>query len=111
MATDDTIMIVKAALYALKRIYREGYAFMKAGVMLMDLCPRTMRQATLFDDEAALTRRARLMTTMDSINREFGRGAIRLASSGTGEAWKMRQSRKSPSWTTNWHELPRAKVL
>ncbi|WP_460531138.1 DUF4113 domain-containing protein [Chitinimonas naiadis] len=84
---------------------------MKAGVMLMDLCPRTMRQTTLFEVEAELSRRTRLMATVDSINQEFGRGTIRLASSGTGEAWKMRQSRKSPSWTTNWRELPQAKVL
>lgn len=107
--TDDTIMLTKAALFGLRRIYKPGFLYMKAGVMLVDLVPRNQRQATLFDDEAALTRRMHLMATIDRVNQEFGRSTVRLASAGTEAAWKMRQNRKSPSYTTRWEELPIAK--
>lgn len=104
--TDDTIMLTKAALFGLRRIFKPGFLYMKAGVMLVDLVPRSQRQATLFDDEAALARRMKLMATLDRVNQEFGRGTLRLASAGTEAAWKMRQDRKSPNYTTRWSELP-----
>lgn len=107
-ATDDTIQLTRAALAALSLIYRHGYAFQKAGVMLMDLRPKTKRQAGLFDDPVSLARRERLMATLDKVNREMGRGTLRLASAGLDPIWKMRQDRKSPSYTTRWLELATA---
>ncbi|GAB3249280.1 Y-family DNA polymerase [Chitinimonas naiadis] len=103
--TDDTAVLTQAALLGLKRIFREGFLFMKAGVMLMDLVPQSQRQANLFEDTAHLAKRSKLMATIDAINGEYGRGSIRLACAGVNAAWEMRQSRKSPNYTTSWAEL------
>ena len=37
--TSDTRFLVKTALWILKRIYRSGYVYQKAGVLLNDLVP------------------------------------------------------------------------
>lgn len=104
--TDDTLLITSAALTGLKHLFKPGYAYQKAGIMLLDLQPLSARQPTLFDDVASLERRRKLMSVMDTINSEFGRGSLRLASSGTKPAWAMRQERRSPRYTTQWTELP-----
>lgn len=53
------------------------------------------------------------MTTMDVINQQYGRGAVQLASAGlTGQRrkWTMRQSLKTPNYTTSWKDLPIARA-
>jgi len=47
-ATDDTLRLTKAALWGLKRIYRSGYAYQKAGIVLMNLTDSANQQASLF---------------------------------------------------------------
>ena len=51
------------------------------------------------------------MATLDRINRRFGRGSAGLGASGWQEkpAWGMRQLNLSPSYTTFWDDLPRAR--
>jgi DNA polymerase V len=104
-ASDDTSQLIRVALWALKRIYRPGFRYAKAGVMLMDLGPAGRRQPTLFIDDAAERRSATLMLTLDSINRKMGKDALFLASSGIGKAWRMQQGNKSPCYTTSWRQL------
>lgn len=105
-ASDDTLQLTRAALWILKRIYRPSYAYAKAGVMLLDLQPNTGIQGHLFLESADPLKRARLNDTMDKINRQWGRGTLRLASAGFNHGWKMRQNRVSPCWTTRWKDLP-----
>ncbi|MHB1247829.1 MAG: Y-family DNA polymerase [Polaromonas sp.] len=104
-ASDDTSQLIRVALWALKRIYRSGFRYAKAGVMLMDLGPAGNRQPTLFTDAVAERRSATLMLTLDSINRKMGKDALFLASSGIGKAWRMQQGNKSPCYTTHWKQL------
>ncbi|MBV1776010.1 Y-family DNA polymerase [Burkholderiaceae bacterium DAT-1] len=104
-ATDDTLLLTYYALFGLERIFKEGFAYQKAGVMLMDLIDRSQAQPSLLDDVVELERRKRLMTVMDRINGEFGRGSIQLASAGVKPIWRMRQDRRSPRYTTRWGEL------
>lgn len=108
-ATNDTLKLTQAALWGLKRIYRPGYRYAKAGVMLMDLAPAASQQNSLFVDEVAEESATQLMQTMDSINRKMGKDAIFLASAGTGKHWRMKQGNKSPCYTTNWDELAEAR--
>lgn len=49
---------------------------------------------------------AALMQTMDNINRKMGKESIKLASEGFRRPWKMRQDNKSPTYTTNWDDIP-----
>lgn len=96
-STDDTLQLVKTALWVLKRLYKPHYAYAKAGVYLGDLMPRTSAQPT--------SRSQNLMSTIDQIQAKMGRGTIKLASEGMNYAWKMRSGRKSPNYTTSWNGL------
>ncbi len=104
-AADDTSRLVRAALWGLKQIYRPGYRYAKAGVMLMELGPAGCQQQALFGDEGAEKRSARLMQALDSINRKMGKDTLFLASSGIVKGWGMKQGNRSPCYTTDWGEL------
>lgn len=109
--SDDTLLLTKAALWILQRIYQPGYAYAKAGVMLLDLQANTGIQGHLFLQTADPLKRASLNETMDQINRHWGRGTVRLASAGFNHGWKMRQEHLSPSWTTRWGEIPTVQCI
>lgn len=106
--SDDTLLLTKAALWVLKRIYQPGYSYAKAGVMLLEIQDNTAIQGNLFLQSADPLKRANLNDTMDQINRRWGRGTLKLASAGFNQGWKMRQENLSPCWTTRWEDIPRA---
>lgn len=108
-ATDDTLLIGKAALVGLRRIFRSGYDYKKAGIQLGEIAPKLNRQATLFDDVPELARRSRLNATLDRLNAKFGRGSMVVAAAGTEKAWTMRRQNLSPAYTTDWDSLPEVK--
>jgi len=104
--TDDTRFLTKVAIWGLRRIYRRGYQYQKAGVMLSELVSRQYRQLDLFGSISTVdTKSSKLMSVMDQINARMGRGTIKLASEGFKQPWKMKQGNKSPNYTTNWDEL------
>lgn len=104
-ATDDTRLLVKYALAALKEIYRPGFNYAKAGMMLTQLMPRQAQQQSLFSPYRSSAKQDSLMTTLDAINQRMGKSTLRLASEGFRSPWKMKQDNKSPSYTTDWHQL------
>lgn len=103
-ASSDTRRLTAAALFGLKRIYRPGYLYKKAGVMLMELQPDTMRQASLFRERD--DRSDRLMQVMDRLNNEYGRNTLYIASSGIQQRWATQFEMRTPRYTTCWDELP-----
>ena len=103
--TDDTRLLCRAALGALRQIYRSGYAYQKAGVMLTEIIAATARPRTLFDDVAAQQKSASLMDTLDRINRRMGSGTVQLLGEGIGKSWSMRRGNMSQRYTTEWDEL------
>lgn len=104
--TDDTRTLTRAALSGLTLIYRPGYRYKKAGVMLMLLSDKHTRQSSLFDDSIGNQRSSELMSTVDLINADFGRGTLRWGASGIGTGWSMLSENRSPRYTTRWDELP-----
>jgi DNA polymerase V len=104
-ATSDTIRLTRAALWGLKRIYRPGFAYQKAGVMLMELHSEDQVQGVLFATVAPA--RPALMDVIDRANSRWGGGTLKLASEGVRKPWQMKRERKTPSYTTRWDELPR----
>ena len=106
--SDNTLALTRCALLGLENIYRPGFRYKKAGVLLMQLSSKAQRQITLFDEGENRQRSARLMAVMDAVNREWGRGTLRLASEGVVNHWAMRQESRSPRFTTRWNEVPRA---
>lgn len=105
--TSDTRVLVAWAQKVLRRIYRPGFAYQKAGVMLSELRPKTMAQASLFAAPDT-DRGQRLMTTLDDINQRWGRGTLRTAAEGLAKPWQMKRQRLSQRYTTDWEGLPLA---
>lgn len=104
MPTQDSRAIIEAAVAGLNDLYRPGYLYQKAGVMLCDLSPAGVDQTDLFaqgDDE----RSQRLMATMDGLNRRMGRGAVFFAGQGIQRRWMVRSNLKSGAYTTKWAQL------
>lgn len=97
--TDDTRLIIQAALADLDELYRPGFAFSKAEVLLMDLCGR----GEFTDDLFAPIQPAhsqRVMAVLDSINAKWGRGTLRPGVVPATPTWSMRRELMSQSFTT-----------
>lgn len=111
--TADTRLLVQSAVMGIARIYKPGFQFAKAGVMLLDLIPNTVCQSELdFDTETSQVN-TRLMVAFDAINERFGRGAIHIGSTGVDDGqrkWLMRQERLTPQYTTKWSDIPVARA-
>ena len=106
-ATADTLVLIAWGLRVLRRIYRPGYGYHKAGVALLNIVPRTHQQFSLFvPANMAAGRRDKLMGALDAINDRYGRGTMRLAAEGVAKTWQMRRGNLSPGYTTNWAGLP-----
>lgn len=105
--TDSTVLITRAAQWLLKQIYKPGIYYQKAGVMVMDLVPKAGQQGDLFSYNAEYVKDTNLMTVMDTINKKYAKGTIKLAGEGIERPWKMRRSFKSPNYTGNWDDLPK----
>jgi DNA polymerase V len=103
--TDDTRQLVSVALWILKGIYKSGYKYQKAGIMLANLVPAEGQQTDLFGFKPSLSKSDKLMVVMDEINRKMGKGFLRVSSQGYKQPWAMKQERKSKSFTTKWDEL------
>jgi DNA polymerase V len=107
--SDNTLTLTTAALKGLKQIYKTGFKYKKAGVILNLLADKPTMQQSLFDDMEVKGKSAGLMKAMDSINSRFGNAAIKTAASGTKQDWQMRSGNRSPNYTTQWDELPVAR--
>ncbi|MBH2008458.1 MAG: Y-family DNA polymerase [Xanthomonadaceae bacterium] len=102
-ASDDTLLLTRAAHWGLQRIYRPGFAYQKAGVALLDLSDGRTPQRDLFSTARDNTK---LMQVMDRINATWGRGTLRSAAEGVHKDWKMKREQMSPGYTTRWDQLP-----
>ncbi|MBY0475829.1 MAG: translesion error-prone DNA polymerase V subunit UmuC [Nitrosomonas sp.] len=103
--TENTVLLTKIALWGLRKIYRCGYKYQKAGVMLSELVPANHRQSDLFSRISADNKSDNLMNVIDQINIRMGRSTLKLASEGFRQPWKMKQGNRSPGYTTKWDEL------
>ena len=105
VVTDTTSDLIKSALHGIRAIYRDGYLYKKAGVMLTGLVPVSQTQADLFDDRDR-RKSKRLMSALDTINDRWGADTLHYASSGISKPWKTQFHRRSPAYTTDWDALP-----
>jgi DNA polymerase V len=103
VATDDTLRLTQAALWGLRRIYRSGYDYQKAGITLMELVDGSTTQADMF---CQAKDNSRVMQAMDRINRTWGKGTLRSGAEGINKRWRMKRERMSPAFTTCWEQIP-----
>jgi DNA polymerase V len=106
VATADTGKLIAAARRGLGAIWRTGYRYKKAGIMLLDLVPAATVQGALFyrpDTPQSMAR----MRAIDHLNRRYGRDTVSFATAGRRRGWKLRTAFLSQRYTTNWGELLR----
>jgi DNA polymerase V len=123
--TADTRVLVTAATSAVRSLWRPGFNYAKAGVMLVDLQQldaASQGELDLFaeandaedgNSPAPPGRdRARLMDAMDTLNRRFGRDAVRIGTATLASSrqetrsWAIKAERRTPRYTTRWEEMP-----
>jgi DNA polymerase V len=116
VATSSTPEILHYVLRALRSIYRPGYAYKKAGVMVTGIVGANAIQADLFD-EIDRPKQKVLMDTLDEINKKIGskKGvfspAVKFATQvkGSDESnWPMQRKFLSPCYTTRWEGVLKA---
>ena len=100
--TNDSIKIVKRALEGLRQIYRSGYKYKKAGIILYEL-NQASKVRGLFDVDREQS--SNMMKIIDQINYKYGDSTIKLASEGIEKKWSMRRSEVSKCYTTRFDEL------
>ncbi|EPR6690423.1 translesion error-prone DNA polymerase V subunit UmuC [Vibrio cholerae] len=106
--SSDTRDFIELASHLLKRIWKDGFRYAKAGVMLSDFYEPSMFQPGLFDDVSTRSNSQQLMSVLDSIN-QSGAGKVFFAGQGTKKDWSMKREHLSPAYTTRWDQLPRVK--
>ena len=106
--SNSSIDLVKWVTMGLERIYKEGYHYKKAGVIVMDLTPVNQKQLALFSSEN--TKHIPLMTAVDRLNNFYGNNKVKFASQSLGRQWKMKQERLSPRYSTNINDIITVKV-
>ncbi|WP_133131138.1 Y-family DNA polymerase [Legionella yabuuchiae] len=106
--TDDLRSLTHAAKVCLKQLFKENIHYKKVGVTLTDLIAKTPKQTDLFHavEDSDAEHCERLMHTIGWINARFGRNTLKLAAEGHAKPWSMQRAMKSPSYTTQWSDLP-----
>jgi DNA polymerase V len=106
--TNSSIDIAKYATIGLDKIYKKGYQYKKAGVIVMDITPEESKQINLFENSNE--KHQPLMSIMDKINKSIGTTKVKLASQDIGRTWKMKQEKLSPRFTTRIAEIIKIKA-
>ena len=109
--SNHTGHLIERAKRCLQRIWRDGYEYKKAYVMLSDIREHGICQYDLFAARARYSNSPKsdaLMAVLDRINARMGRGTCRMATEGVDGkiTWPMKRYKHSPRYTTQWGELP-----
>lgn len=117
--SNSTLQIVQTANRCMERIFRQGYSYKRAGVIVMGICPDSSIQTNFIDyDKERFEKLKRIDAILDKINRDYGSEKIVLASQqytakgGKSKAGVFKDSIKhdfrSPCYTTRWSDIPEA---
>jgi len=109
IATDNSIEIVKTALTGLKDIFKNGYRYQKAGIMLSGLSS-SQGSKNLFSSIKDVKIK-NLMKSIDNTNYRFGRSTLSLASAGINKKWNIKRQHSSKIDTADIDFLPTIKAI
>ena len=109
IATNNSIEIVKAAISSLETIFKNGYRYQKAGVMLSRLSD-SVGDKNLFSSEKDKKINC-LMKSIDNTNHKYGRSTLSLASAGVHKRWNTRRQHYSKIDTADFYCLPTIKAV
>ena len=108
-ATNDTMVLVKAATSGVRRVWCGGHRYSKARLVTVDLVPLADSQRALPGmDLGDRAMSANLMAALDTCNRRFGRGTVVTGAAGfpSKGGWSTKFEMRSPRYTTRLDELP-----
>ena len=101
--TNSSIELVKYAQAGLKAIFKKGYKYKKAGIIVSGITPASTPQLSCFENESP--KHIKLMKVMDKLNKSIGQDKVKLACQALDRTWKMKQERLSPRYTTRLSEI------
>ena len=112
LPSNDTAVLLAAALPLAERLFRPHKPLRKAGVILQDLQPVGLLQHHLLVPQTPEQQRRRdtLMAAVDGINRRYGSGTVQWAACGLAPAWRMRRGHLSRAATTRLSDVPVARA-
>lgn len=107
-ATDDIRVITRHAERCLKQIYLIGIPYKKCGIYLLDLRDSAAQQYDLFTEisEEERIQTEKTMQIIEAINGKYKSKTIHLAIEGVTKRWQMKKEYRTPSYTTQWTDLP-----
>ena len=108
IATNNSIEIVKAAVSILENIFKNGYRYQKAGVMLTGLSNDTERKNLFSSDRDEKINS--LMRSIDNTNYRYGRSTLSLASAVVHKKWNMRREYSSKIDTADFYCMPKIRI-
>jgi DNA polymerase V len=104
VSTNDTTELINFALQGLKSIFREGYRYKKAGIIVSEIVPERPMQADLFDTRKR-EKYNKVMSVMDSLNTSYGKQKVKIAAQGFDRKWKLKNEKLSPCYTTSLSDI------
>ena len=108
--SSDSAELNGYAVELVETLYKTGFRYKKAGVLMADLKLESEQQQNFFDPlSGRRPQRQQLMLAMDKINARLGNDTLRFLGSGIARPWATRRELLSPRYTTCWHELPRVR--
>lgn len=107
MPASSTQEVVSAALKALKLIWKPGFEYKKAGVVVFDIVNRDERQLTLFETDSAKKEKQDVLSqVMDNVNVSSGQNVLRVATQRSGHyADGIRREHASRLFSTDWDSI------
>ena len=104
-ATSDTLALTTIATEALRAVYRKGYSYKKAGILVHEVVHQSAVQPSLFADPADRARRSRLMDVLDNLNSSsIGHDRVHLAAYLPVDSL-VKSERRSPMYTTRFQDI------
>jgi DNA polymerase V len=107
-ASNNAGEIIKYAMKGFDIIFKEGYRYLKCGVIVMDLVPENVFQGSIFSSTNTKTKM--MMDTMDKLNKGLGAELVRTASQGFERRYKLKAEFLSPCYTTKLQEILKVKI-
>jgi len=105
-ATSDQISLNKAALQGLKRIFKHGYYYKKAGILLSGISPCSSSQLSIGEDPKISDKNKPLNIAIDRLNYKYGRPLLRLATEKQYPKWFSKSRLRSSNFLSSWDDLP-----
>ena len=107
MPASSTQEVVSAALKALNLIWKPGFEYKKAGVVVFDIVNRDERQLTLFETDSAKKEKQDVLSqVMDNVNVSSGQNVLRVATQRPGHyADGIRREHASRLFSTDWDSI------